>query len=625
MLVYEATKKEFLEHAMNDTIVDYIQKAHKAKHLSANNKAEIRSWQNSLQYMLKVLSTDSIPDNSGIAIEFRIPLTSKRIDFMISGFDENDKGNIIIVELKQWGGKETKRVKDKEGLVETFVGGGIRETTHPSYQAWSYYSFIKDFNESVQEELIHLYPCAYLHNFEQEYRSEIDNDIYTYFVKKAPLYLKGDALKLRTFIEKHIKKGDNKQNLYEINNGKIRPSKSLQDSVSSMLKGNDEFVMIDSQKVVLENALYMALKSSKDDKKRVLIVEGGPGTGKSVLAINLLVKLLNKNIVAQYISKNAAPRDVYKTKLKGNMKAQEIHHLFRGSGSFTECKSNIFGALIVDEAHRLNEKSGMFKNKGENQVKEIINSSKFSVFFIDENQKVHIHDIGSKEMIEKYSKAFKADISYYKLDSQFRCNGSDGYLSWLDDLLDISDTANEDGFEMNYDIKIFDDPKKMQKAIEEKNKINNKARIVAGYCWEWPKAGRIDSNAPDIDIGENFKMSWNLSNSLTWAIDPESVKEAGCIHTCQGLEFDYVGVIIGEDLTYEGKIVTDFTKRAKTDQSLKGIKKMAKEDLDKAKKIADNIIKNTYRTLMTRGQKGCYIYCCDKKLSDYIKQRLGQS
>jgi hypothetical protein len=120
-------------------------------------------------------------------------------------------------------------------------------------------------------------------------------------------------------------------------------------------------------------------------------------------------------------------------------------------------------------------------------------------------------------------------------------------------------------------------------------------------------------------------MSWNLGNTSTWAIDPNSIHEAGCIHTSQGLEFDYIGVVIGEDIKYEDGIVTDYSKRAKTDQSLRGIKQLAKKDPQKAQEIADRIIKNTHRTLMSRGQKGCYIYCCDDKLRDYIKKRLEKS
>jgi DUF2075 family protein len=208
-----------------------------------------------------------------------------------------------------------------------------------------------------------------------------------------------------------------------------------------------------------------------------------------------------------------------------------------------------------------------------------------------------------------------------QLESQFRCNGSDGYLAWIDNLLEIKETANYDGFDKEYDFKVIEDINDLKKIIFEKNKLKNKARLLAGYCWNWKKEDRNKTESHDIVIGD-FSMSWNLENTGTWAIDENSVNEVGCIHTSQGLEFDYIGVIIGPDLKYrEGKIITDYKCRAKTDQSIKGIKKLAKEHPDIAKKKADEIIKNTYRTLMTRGQKGCYIYCCDKELQEYIKSK----
>ena len=278
----------------------------------------------------------------------------------------------------------------------------------------------------------------------------------------------------------------------------------------------------------------------------------------------------------------------------------------------------------ADEAHRLNEKSGMFQNMGENQIKEIIRAGRCSVFFIDESQRVTTSDIGSIDEIEKWAYQAEAEIKKMELVSQFRCNGSDGYLSWLDNTLDIRETANWDMSDIDYDIQIMDSPHEVRNIILEKNKLNNKARILAGYCWEWKKEGRNNSNSPDIVI-EDFEMSWNLENTSTFAIDEDSVNEIGCIHSSQGLEFDYVGVIIGEDMRYENnKVITDFTKRAKTDQSLKGIKKLNKENPQEAKKIADEIIKNTYRTLMTRGMKGCYVYCVDKELAKYLKKSVGE-
>lgn len=380
--------------------------------------------------------------------------------------------------------------------------------------------------------------------------------------------------------------------------------------------------MLDEQKVVYENILSLSTKCQKDGKKRTIIVEGGPGTGKTVVAINLLAELTKRNQFVQYVSKNAAPRTVYGYKLKGTMKKSSVDNLFKGSGCYTEAPMNSVGTILADEAHRLNEKSGMFQNMGENQIKEIIHASRCSVFFIDESQRVTTSDIGSIAEIEKWAERENSEVIKMELVSQFRCNGSDGYLAWIDDVLQIRDTANYDLEGIDYDIRICDSPKEMEHIVIEKNRIRNRARILAGYCWNWPKDTRNDVNYHDIKIGD-YGISWNLDGGDAFAINPDSVHEAGCIHTSQGLEFDYVGVIIGDDMRYEnGEIVTDYSKRAKTDQSMKGIKGLAKDDPEKASQLADEIIKNTYRTLMTRGMKGCYVYCTDSELAAYLKERL---
>lgn len=421
-----------------------------------------------------------------------------------------------------------------------------------------------------------------------------------------------------------FKYGDDRENLYKIEYGRLRPSKSLQDALNSMLKGNKEFIMIDEQKVVFEKALALAEKSQATGQKEVLIVKGGPGTGKSVLAVNLLVELTNRDFVAQYVTKNAAPRNVYSAKLKGEFRKTRIDNLFKSSGSYTQTPENELDVLIVDEAHRLNEKSGLFHNLGENQIKEIIFASQFSIFFIDENQRVTLRDIGSIGLIKKFAYELGANITEMELSSQFRCDGSDGYIAWIDDVLQIRETANINDMGLDYDFRVYSDPNEMLNEIIKLNEENNKCRVVAGYCWDWLKDKRDDPDHYDIVIPEyNFKMSWNLGNTDTWAIDSDSVYQAGCIHTCQGLEFEYVGVIIGDDLVYRnGKVITDHTKRAKTDQSLRGIKKLMKEAPEYAQKTADQIIRNTYRTLLTRGQKGCFVYCTDKNLENYFRERL---
>lgn len=573
---------------------------------------------NSMQYMYKVMENKNIPEDSKIAIEYRIPNSNKRVDFIVSGEDGRGRESAVIIELKQW--QRVEKVETKEAIVKTQLQGRLVETIHPSYQAWSYVSMIENYNEDVRKYKIDLKPCAYLHNYKLNDNDDLTASCYNYYIEKAPVFTRGDAMKLSDFIAKYVKKG-NADVLYHIENGKITPSKSLQDSLMAMLRGNQEFTLIDDQKVVFERSLEIA----KNDtfKKQVYIIHGGPGTGKTVLAINMLVAILNLDQNVMYVTKNSAPREVYRKKLtQGKYRKAYIDNLFKGSGSFTTSQNNDFDCLIVDEAHRLNEKSGMFQNMGENQIKEIINAAKTSIFFVDDYQMVTTKDIGSSQEIKKWCQFYDADIYEDTLISQFRCNGSDSYLSWIDNVLEINMEATDD-FDYDYDIRICDTPQEVRELIFEKNKNTNKARMVAGYCWNWIKEGKNNTNYHDITIGD-FEMSWNLGSSSTWAIDPDSINEIGCIHTCQGLEFDYVGVIIGDDLRYEDGIITDFTKRARTDQSIKGLKGLYKKDKEKVLSIADRIIKNTYRTLLTRGQKGCYIYCVDNNLKEYLKHRLNK-
>ena len=615
MIVYSSNKKGFLSDVLAGNVEQQILTSFVREMGHTTGKREVNSWRNSMPYMSNVINDSEIPDDAGIAIEYKIPQTSKRIDFIITGANSENRKIAVIVELKQW---QKAEITDLDGVVKTFTGGNIREVSHPSYQVWSYATLLEDFNSSVQTDNISLIPCAFLHNYEKD--DVIRNNFYKEYTDKAPVFLKADALDLQKFIKKFVKYGDKTNILYSIENGKIRPSKALADSLSSMLEGNKEFILIDDQKIVYETALKFA-KESTEMNKNVLIVEGGPGTGKSVVAINLLTELTKRGNVTQYVTKNSAPREVYQVKLSGKFTKTRISNLFSSSGSFYDIESNTFDSLIVDEAHRLNAKSGLFSHLGENQIKELINASKLSIFFIDEDQRVTLKDIGKKSEIIRWAEILGAKVTLMELASQFRCNGSDGYIAWLDNLLQIKETANETLEGMNYDFEVIDNPSTLHQKIIDLNRDNNKSRLLAGYCWKW-----ISKNNPevkDIVIGD-YRATWNLnSQGQSWIVHPNSVTEVGCIHTAQGLELDHVGVIIGPDMVVRnGQIITDSTKRATSDQSVKGIKNQLKEKPEETKKLADMIIKNTYRTLMTRGMKGCYIYSVDLETQDYFKKHI---
>jgi DUF2075 family protein len=477
------------------------------------------------------------------------------------------------------------------------------------------------YNEYVYETPVKVTACAYLHNCPE--LTVVNDSRYEEALRNTPVFIKGQKKEIVKLISDRIKSGAGVELLKKVDASPTRPSLQLAEAVSKMLQGKEAFVLIDDQKTVLET-IIKASNDGLNGKKQVVIIKGGPGTGKSVIAINALSRLMGQRMIARYVTPNAAPRAVFEVNLKSAFKGGEIKELFSGSGNFTGIEENDFDVLIVDEAHRLKLRT-QYSKGGENQISEVIHAAKTSVFFLDEAQKVTWKDIGEESEITKFAKAKDAQIYYLELKSQFRCNGSDGYISWLDETLGIIEDT-EIGFNgVNYDFKIFNDPSELYEEIRIRNRTNNKSRMLAGYCWDWISKG--DVNAYDIEFPMfNFKARWNLeSRGSAWIIEANSIDDIGCIHTSQGLELDYVGVVIGPDFKIEdGFLVSDPAGRASTDVSLHGYKKELKENPKTARVKADQIIRNTYRTLMTRGMKGCYIYCTDPEVAEYFRKRLAR-
>ena len=617
MIVYNASKEKFNDDVNMNRISDIILENLREKHISGGQASEYNSWQNSLHFMRSALDDPQIPGDAEVAIEYQIPRTSKRVDFMIAGADSNDNNNVVVIELKQW--SRAEKIDDiMSHSVKAYTGNAYRSVNHPSYQAYAYASFIRNFSEQVQDERIGILPCAYLHNLSSKARIPLDDEIYREWLEEAPLFDKSQTLDLRDFIKKFIaKRSLSGDLLYKIDNGRIRPSKALQDCIEGLMKGNEEFILLDDQALAFDICKRQMKECLKDNVKRTVIIQGGPGTGKSVLAVNLLKDFITKELNACYCTKNAAPRHAI-LKLLAKSKLKEhvtVKQLFRSPFGLNSLSSNFYDCLLIDESHRLMKK--MYGDwNGENQIKECINSSLLTVFFIDENQKITTKDIGSIEEIKKWADEFDSEIIMSEdtvLHSQFRCNGSDQYIQLIDNILQTNEYVDVDTRELKYDIKVFDDPNELRDLLREINKKSNKARMVAGYCYDWKS--KADKKAADIQLKNGFEAQWNFKDDNIWAINPKSFEQVGCIHTAQGLEFDYVGVIIGKDLRYDietGKVITDKTQLSKDDKS-SGIRS-SNDD------IADMLIRNTYKILLTRGQKGCYIYCEDEPLSEHIKK-----
>ena len=619
MIVYNDIKRQFVNDVKDNSIADKILDAIKMRGLNAGHDKEYSSWQNSMQFMCNIVDNSQIDDEVRICIEYNIPLTSKRVDFIIAGADETGKDNVVIVELKQWQKAEVV-ADDMHYCVRTYVANSDRIVCHPSYQAYSYSCFLRNYSQSLTDEEIQLVPCAYLHNYQPEFRQTLSDPIYQEWTGLAPFFIKNEVGQFSEFVKKHISKKSSKGDLlYLIDHGRLRPTKALQDSLVSMVKGNQEFMLLDEQAVCFDMCLKTMNQCLKDRKKRTIIIQGGPGTGKSVLAVNLLMEYTRQGLTASYVTKNSAPREAFLNLLtKGKaMRLAEIKQMFRSPFNLHKCDQNIYDCLIVDEAHRLVKR--MFQDwGGENQVKECINASLLTIFLLDEDQAVTTKDIGSVDEVRYWCKQLgsRLIITYEtKLVSQFRCNGSDSYIQFLDETLQRhEESIAVDLSELNFDFKVFDNPNEMRDALREKNMMNNKSRMVAGYCYDWNIRHRRGDW--DIMLEDGFKAKWNLENDKVWAINPNSFEEVGCIHTAQGLEFDYVGVFIGKDLTFNPATRSIETHREaiSNDDKSSGIRSAAPDK-------AHQLILNTYKTLLTRGQKGCYVYCEDKNLRDYIRSK----
>jgi hypothetical protein len=611
MITYREKLGVFKEQLNNNLLIDIVKRQAKIDF----SESESKSMKKSLTEVSKILD-HGFSDQLDVGIEYNIPLTSrKRIDFLINGLDEYGNENLIIIELKTW--QEARRTE--YASVIQFNSG--EERPHPSWQAYSYASIIKHFNEAIEVHKVELFPLAFLHEYKVEFKNEIYAPVYQDAIKKAPIFISDQYPELRDYIRKYIKSPSKKDILYEIENGKIKPSKMLIDSIANMLQGNDEYVLLDEQKVIHEKLFSLVTKatSSNDLDKHVIIVEGGAGTGKSLIAINLLSKLLDKGKTSFYVSKSSYIREAYfKRLVRGVPDYDFLKTLFKSSGDFIQSGSNDLNVLIVDEAHRLSERTKRsYLYYGENQVKEIINAAKVSIFFIDEKQNIDIKDIGTIEEIKRWAKHYNAKIHYddsYKLKAQFRCKGSNEYIEFLDHILYNTEPPRE---KFDFEIKIFDDMVEMQKAIIEKNK-HKTSRILSGDVFPWVSRNRYYKNFNDIKIGD-FQAQWNKHKN--YAANPLSINEVGCIHTSQGMEFDYVGVIIGDDLIYRnGRVLTDYTKHPSKAGEFRRPHKQKIDPNDK--EIIDRLIRNTYRVLFQRGLRGAYLYVMDSELKVFINSKI---
>ena len=658
-ILYQASQSQFIRDVERNYVSQKMRHAAEQAGIhSAEN--EIASWENNAPHVSRLLTQCGAKD-SYVTFEFLVPFSRKRIDCMIYGTGDDNSENVIHIELKQWSNKtvglaesdgnfttdeSTSRQQDDVIFnVEAFTGHANRIVAHPSQQVKGYQGYLSNFIEVFSNHEVELTGLAYCYNYTKNDASKpscLFDEKYATLLEQFPTYAKDQFDDLTGKLTRLLRKGAGISIFNKVMQSPIRPSKKLLNEVSTMIESGDisAFSLIEDQIVarnIIINKIREMRANSSRNKKNVIIVNGGPGTGKTVIALHILAELAK-------LSNNGNGLNVhYATKSKPlleGVRAQlstTSRMLFSNVTSFVPSSSdeNSVDVLLVDEAHRIQKNANNQYTKAENrtdlsQIDTIIRAAKITVFFIDDRQAIRGVEIGSASMIREAAERWNASVEECELKSQFRCNGSDNYLNWLEQVLYNKQVTSHFDTE-DFDLRIMDSPQKMYESLVEQNTVPGQtARLMAGFCWPWSTNVVNGDLVKDVKIG-TFAMPWETNDKVDrrslrvsyprwyeWAYKPEGIKQVGCIYTSQGYEFDYAGVIIGPDLKYdpvEDKIITD--KSACKDPVLKRTQK-------EATMTFDDYVRNIYRVLMSRGMKGCYLYVCDKELRKYLKELINE-
>jgi len=621
MRLYAGTSAQFFEDTIQNQVAEKLRSAFFDYYRHSPSPAEVQSWRNSLRAVCQVFQYAGFTDH-GIILEDQLPLTSKRLDCIICGRNDQNRDHAVIIELKQW---EKCEEAPGDNEVVTWVGGAKREVLHPSVQVGQYQTYLQDTQTAFFEgdKPVLLDACTYLHNYGFNPEDVIFSPKFKDSLAQNPLFTADDVNRLRDYLSGRLKFGQGIDVLRRVEESDYRPSKKLMDHVGTMIKGKSEYVLLDEQLVVYDKVLSCAREGFHDKQKNVIIIRGGPGTGKSVIAINLMADLLLKGYNAQYATGSRAFTETLR-KIIGMRGSVQ----FKYFNSYAGAERDAVDVLIADEAHRIRETSNSRftpKDKQSNmrQIEELLRAAKVGVFFIDDNQVVRPNEIGSSEYIKDAAGRHGCKVFEYELEAQFRCSGSDAFVNWINNSLGIRKTANVLWNQReSFDFQVLSSPEELEKAIKQKASEGFTARMTAGFCWEWSDPRNDGTLVDDVVIGD-FRRPWNakpearmlaagIPKASLWAYDPKGIGQVGCIYTAQGFEFDYVGVIVGKDLVYDfdGQVWVGCPE-----ESCDGVVKRSKGRFVE-------LVKNTYRVLLSRGMKGCYVYFMDRDTERFFKSRM---
>lgn len=621
MQLYAGSTRQFIDDTFQNRIAEKLRVSFFEAFRYNPPPSEVRSWQNSLKSMMVILQHANLTEQ-GMLLEYQLPLSSKRLDCMITGRNRANVQSAVIVELKQWEKTSPSFVDD---CVVSFVGGRQRDVLHPSKQVGQYCEFLADSHTAFGDGGISLEACAYLHNFQLDAEDSLLSEPHRDIVSRYPLFAGDQAGDLSSYLSERLAFGEGMDVLGTVTSSTYRASKKLLNHTADMVKGQSDYILLDEQLIVFNAVLDQARKGFQTKEKAVILVHGGPGTGKSVVALNLVGELSRQGFNTHHATGSKAFTENVR-RIVGSRAATQFAYF----NSFAQAESNQIDVMIMDEAHRIRDTSvnrftAKHARSGLPQIDELLTAAKVNVFFIDDRQVVRPAEVGSSTLIREAASKFGAKVHEFELDAQFRCGGSDAYMGWVENTLGITRTQNVlwDSDE-EFEFRIMDSVEDLEAAIRSHNADGHTARLSAGFCWPWSNPNTDGTLVPDVRV-DDWSMPWNarsgggrlaqgIPKETFWASDARGIDQVGCIYTAQGFEYDYAGVIWGPDLRYEpstGSWVGD------PSQSFDTVVKRSRDQFIE-------LVKNTYRVLLTRGMKGCFVYFMDEDTRNFVRSRIEQ-
>jgi uncharacterized protein len=592
-----------------------------ADHLHATtgwspSESERKSWRRSLPVLAQDLMEAGL-GNVEMLIEYQLPLTSKRADVVLAGVDRRTGGDAyVVVELKQW--SQAELYEGSERLV--VVQGMHRELEHPLLQVQGYCDYISDFVASLRGNETAVRGVAYLHN-------AVDLDVEDLFefttTGRTRLFTKSRRGAFLEYLRDQFAPDQGAGAADRLLTSAARPSKQLMKLAASEIKDREQFTLLDEQRVAYEIVMHAVEKARRSDAKEVVVITGGPGSGKSVIALSLLGELSRQGYTALHATGSRSFTQTMRRQVgRGSPRVKD---LFKYFNSFMDAQRNDIEVLICDEAHRIRETSAnrytsAAQRTGRSQIDELIAVARVPVFLLDEHQVVKPGEVGTVEAIKSHASSLGFRVHHVQLDDQFRCGGSRKYERWVLRLLGLETGGPEPWTgDDHFEVTLAESPWEMEDILRGKLAEGLSARASAGYCWPWSDPGRDGRLVSDVRIGD-WAMPWNVKGdravgaappSALWATMEGGFDQVGCVYTAQGFEYDWSGVIIGPDLiARQGRTITvreankdpEFKKRSVTDFQY------------------DRHIRNIYKVLLTRGMAGTVIYAVDPQTREFLAE-----